>query len=65
MSPIRIYLAATAVIFAIVALIHLMRAISGWSFAIGPYDLPLVVSWIGFAVTAGLAVWSVVLIRQI
>jgi len=60
----RAYLLATVVVFAIVSLIHLVRAINDWSFSIGPYDLPMVVSWIGFVATAGLAAWSFVLPRQ-
>jgi len=63
-SDIRAYLVTTVVVFAVVSLIHLVRAINGWSFTIGPYDLPMAVSWIGFVVTAGLAAWSFILMRQ-
>jgi hypothetical protein len=64
MSDARPYLLITALVFAIVALIHLVRAIGGWAFTIGPYDLPLSVSWVGFVVTGGLAVWSVTLLKE-
>jgi hypothetical protein len=64
MSDARPYLSVTAVLFIIVALIHLVRAINGWDVIIGPYALPISVSWIGFVVTGGFAAWSIVLIRR-
>lgn len=64
MSDARPYLLVTTVLFTVVALIHLVRAISGWDFIIGPYALPISVSWVGFVVTGGLAAWSIFLIQR-
>lgn len=44
-----------AAVFAIVAVLHLARAALGWAVTIGPYDVPLWMSWIGFVVAGALA----------
>ena len=43
------------VIFALVALVHLMRIWLGWPVAIGGWPVPMWVSWIGLIVAGGLA----------
>ena len=43
------------VIFALVALFHLLRVFMGWPAAIGGWTLPMWVSWIALVVTAGLS----------
>jgi hypothetical protein len=57
------YLIVSAAIFGVVAIIHLVRALNRWAFDIGPVSLPIAASWIGFLVTAGLAIWAVRLLR--
>ncbi|HIA76273.1 MAG TPA: hypothetical protein EYN92_07640 [Dehalococcoidia bacterium] len=52
------YIYVSAAVFAVVALIHLMRALSGWEFQIGPFDIPLTASWVLFVACASLAVWA-------
>ncbi len=42
------------VIFALVALVHLMRIWLGWPAAIGGWSVPMWVSWIGLIVAGGL-----------
>jgi hypothetical protein len=54
------YEAVTVLIFAIVAIMHLVRIIRGWSVAIGPHNIPMSVSWAGLVVAALLALWGVV-----
>jgi hypothetical protein len=54
------YAAVTVLIFAIVAIMHLVRIINRWSVAIGPHDIPMSVSWAGLVVAALLAIWGVV-----
>jgi hypothetical protein len=54
------YAAVTALIFVIVAVMHLVRIVSRWSVAIGPHNIPMSVSWAGLVVAALLAVWGVV-----
>jgi hypothetical protein len=53
------YAAVTVLIFAIVAIMHLVRIIQGWSVAIGPHNIPMSVSWAGLVVAALLALWGV------
>jgi uncharacterized membrane protein len=47
------------VVFAVVALVHLWRAIAGWEVVINGYAVPISASWIGLVVAALLAamVW--------
>ena len=49
------YAAVTVLIFAIVAIMHLVRIVSGWSVAVGPHNIP----WAGLVVAALLAIWGV------
>ena len=46
------------VIFAIVALLHLLRIYMGWPVVIGNWTVPMWVSWIGFVVAAGLSYFA-------
>jgi len=52
------YAAVTALIFTIVAVMHLVRIISGWSVVIGPRNISMNVSWAGLVVSALLAIWG-------
>ena len=52
------YVAVSALIFTIVALMHLVRIISGWSVVIGPRHISMNVSWAGLVVAALLAIWG-------
>jgi len=45
-----------AVIFAVMAVVHLVRALSGWTITLGTAEFPLWASWIAFIVIGGLAV---------
>ncbi len=53
------YLVVSAMIFGLVAIIHLVRAINDWAFVIGPATLPISASWIGFTITGLLCLWAV------
>jgi len=44
-----------AVIFALVALLHLLRLVIGWSIVIDSWTVPMWVSWVGLAVAGGLS----------
>lgn len=63
-SRIQGYLLISAIIFGVVALIHLVRAINNWAFVLGPMDIPVVASWIGFVVTSILCGWGVWLLLK-
>ena len=51
----KTYNTLTAALFAVVAALHLLRIIFGWSAQIGGLDIPLWASWLALAVTAALA----------
>jgi hypothetical protein len=51
----RAYNTITAVVFLIVAVLHLLRIIFGWPARIGGLDIPLWASWLAILVTGGLA----------
>jgi alpha-D-ribose 1-methylphosphonate 5-phosphate C-P lyase len=50
------YAAVTALIFAIVALIHIVRLTNGWSVQVGSRSIPMSVSWVGRGISAVLAI---------
>jgi hypothetical protein len=52
------YAAVSALIFAVVALAHLVRLINRWAVQIGPYKVSMNVSWAGLVVAALIAVWG-------
>jgi uncharacterized membrane protein YecN with MAPEG domain len=54
------YAAVSALIFAIVAVMHLVRIINRWSVVIGPYNISMNVSWVALVVSALLAIWGFV-----
>ena len=53
------YFVVSGVLFGLVAIAHLVRAIYGWPVAIAGKDIPVTVSWVGFIVAASLALWAV------
>jgi hypothetical protein len=55
---INYYAAASALIFAIVAIVHLIRILRGWAVQIGPHPVPMSLSWIGLIIAALLAIWG-------
>jgi len=52
------YVAVSAPIFALVAIAHLVRLIKRWTVDIGPYEVPISISWAGFVVATLLAIWG-------
>jgi TRAP-type C4-dicarboxylate transport system permease small subunit len=51
----RTYNIVTAVLFLIIAALHLLRIVFGWPARIGSLDIPLWVSWLALVITGGLA----------
>ena len=49
-------LALAAIIFAVVAILQLIRALSGWPVMIGETNIPILISWIA-AIVAGALAW--------
>jgi len=52
------YAAVTALIFAIVAILHFVRLVKRWPVHIGSYSAPMSLSWVGLAVSGLLAIWG-------
>ena len=52
------YAIVSALIFALVAVGHVVRLINRWSVAIGPYNVSMNVSWVALVVAALLAIWG-------
>jgi hypothetical protein len=51
----RSYNAITAALFLIVAVLHLLRIVFGWTAEIGGLAIPMWVSWLGLIVAGALA----------
>ncbi len=47
------------VIFAVVALLHLLRLYFGWSAVLGDWTVPMWVSWLGLVIGASLAYFGI------
>lgn len=52
------YAAVSALIFAIVALAHVVRIVKRWAVQIGPVSVSISVSWVGFIVATLIAIWG-------
>ena len=55
---IRTYCRVTAIVFTVVALVHLARLIYGASIVIDGQTIPMLASWVGLIVPGGLAFWG-------
>ena len=53
-----------AVIFALVAVLHLLRLVMGWSIVIDSWTVPMWVSWIGLVVAGGLSYYGARLVMR-
>ena len=58
------YLVISATVFAIVALAHLVRAIQQWPITIGPWNVPVELSWLAAIATGALSLWATLLLRE-
>jgi hypothetical protein len=54
------YAIVSALIFALVAVGHVVRLVQGWSVVVGPYNVSMNVSWAALVVSALLAIWGFV-----
>ena len=53
-----LYTAVSALVFAVVALAHLTRVLKRWPAQIGPWSVPMSISWIGLPISGLLAIWG-------
>ena len=58
------YIAISAIIFALVAIGHLMRIVQGWQVQVGDMGVAMSVSWVALVVSAALALWGGMLLRR-
>ena len=54
----RAYCAVSGVLFSLVAVAHLLRIVYGVSVQIDNVAVPMLASWIGLIVAAGLTMWA-------
>ena len=52
------YVAVSALLYAILAVMHLVRIIGRWSVVIGPNNVSMSVSWVALVVSALLSIWG-------
>jgi hypothetical protein len=58
------YLTISATAFAVVAVVHVARAIAQWTIVIGPWNIPVAASWIAALMTAAMSLWAFSLLRR-
>lgn len=51
----KTFLQVTGIIFAVIAVLHLMRLVLGWEVILGSFVVPMWASFVGVAVAAYLA----------
>ena len=54
----RTYIQITGVVFAIVALAHVVRLVLDWPVQMAGWVVPIWISWIGILVAGALCVWA-------
>jgi len=58
------YIAISAIIFALVAIGHLVRIVQGWQVQLGDMGVAMSVSWVALVVSAALALWGAMALRR-
>jgi len=58
------YLIVSTLIFAVVAVMHLIRLTMGWSAQLGTWSVPFWVSVLAVLVFASFALWGLSLVRR-
>jgi hypothetical protein len=58
------YIIISATIFAMVALLHLVRLVTHWSFQFGAVSVPLWGSWLALIIGTALSIWAFRLLSQ-
>jgi hypothetical protein len=58
------YALISALIFALVAVAHVLRLVNRWTVAIGPYNVSTNVSWAALVISALLAIWGFMQLPQ-
>ena len=58
------YAVVSALIFALVAVGHVVRLVQGWSVVVGPYNVSMNVSWAALVVSALISIWGFMQLPQ-
>ncbi|GAA0722150.1 hypothetical protein [Dokdonella soli] len=58
------FVLVSTIIFGLVAIMHLVRAVQGWTVQLGPYAIPAAVSWIGLLIGGALCLWGFACLRR-
>ena len=58
------YLVISATVFAVVGIAHLVRAIERWPITVGPWNVPVDLSWLAAIATGALSLWAILLLRD-
>jgi len=54
----KAYLLVSAIIFALIAVLHLIRLVNHWPIQIGTTIVPIWGSWLGLIIAVGLSFWA-------
>ena len=60
----KTFAAIAAAIFGLVALLHLLRLVMGWSIVIEAWTVPMWLSWVGLVVAGALSYFGARLARR-
>ncbi len=60
----RPFVTLSTLIFIVVAIAHALRLYRHWPLQLGPYSVPVSVSWIGLVIAGLLAIWGISLLRR-
>jgi hypothetical protein len=52
------YALVSALVFAVVAIVQLLRIVNQWAVQIGPLAVPMEFSWVAVVVAAALSIWG-------
>ena len=58
------YIAISVILFALVAIGHIMRIAQGWQVQVGEMGVAMSVSWIALVFSGSLALWGAMLLRR-
>ena len=58
------YLIVSTLIFTVVAVMHLLRLVLGWSVMLGMTSIPLWASVLALLISASIALWGLSLVRR-
>jgi len=59
----KLYLIVSGAIFLLVGIFHLFRLLYAWPIAVGPYLVPLALSYVGCPVSTAYCLWAAWLLR--